>query len=218
MVRTKTRSRLSRANIFRRSQIPEREKEPRILRGMTRSERRSEAESSPAAAAGRAGNAGADVVPAEEKEKGGCVVIDVGRCSGREAEEDGGDREGESECRICQLSSSSGGEGSELILLGCGCKGELGVAHRNCAEAWFSVKGNRCCEICGSSAKNISVVMDSRVSEEGQSRGESNARSPSDTGERIVCWRRLPVCNLLMACLIIAFILLWFFRLAQKPQ
>lgn len=93
------------------------------------------------AAAAREENVGADVVPAEEK--GGCVVIDVGRCSGREADEDGGDREGDSECRICQLSSSSGGEGSELILLGCGCKGELGVAHRNCAEAWFSVKGNR---------------------------------------------------------------------------
>lgn len=192
---------------------------------MTGSERRSGAESSPAAAASegtgmaapaaaaREENVGADVVPAEEK--GGCVVIDVGRCSGREADEDGGDREGDSECRICQLSSSSGGEGSELILLGCGCKGELGVAHRNCAEAWFSVKGNRCCEICGASAKNINVVIDSRVSEEGQSRGESNTRTPSGTGEGIVCWRRLPVCNLLMACLIIAFILLWFFRVSM---
>ncbi|XP_042387275.1 uncharacterized protein LOC121979359 [Zingiber officinale] len=181
---------------------------------MTGNERRSEAESSPAAAAvARAGNVGADVVPAEEK--GACVVIDVGRCSGKEADEDGGDREGESECRICQLSLSSGGEGSELILLGCGCKGELGVAHRHCAEAWFSVKGNRCCEICGAIAKNITVVVDSRVSEEGPSRGESNTRSPSDTGERIVCWRRLPVCNLLMACLIIAFILLWFFRVSM---
>jgi hypothetical protein len=30
-----------------------------------------------------------------------------------------------------------------LVRLGCGCRGELAAAHRRCAEAWFSVRGNR---------------------------------------------------------------------------
>lgn len=44
-------------------------------------------------------------------------------------------------CRICHLDSS--GPGQELIPLGCDCRGELGLSHHNCAEAWFSQKGNR---------------------------------------------------------------------------
>ncbi|KAL5203213.1 hypothetical protein ABZP36_014165 [Zizania latifolia] len=49
-------------------------------------------------------------------------------------------------CRICHL----GGDGElpaengsgRLVRLGCGCRGELAAAHRRCAEAWFSVRGN----------------------------------------------------------------------------
>lgn len=47
-------------------------------------------------------------------------------------------------CRICHLSAKESGKSTvELMELGCGCKGELGVAHLHCAEAWFRVKGNR---------------------------------------------------------------------------
>ena len=47
-------------------------------------------------------------------------------------------------CRICHLNGKESGENSvELIELGCGCKGELGVAHLRCAEAWFRVRGYR---------------------------------------------------------------------------
>lgn len=50
-------------------------------------------------------------------------------------------------CRICHLSAEESGEkGVDLMMmmeLGCGCKGELEVAHLPCAEAWFKVKGNR---------------------------------------------------------------------------
>lgn len=47
-------------------------------------------------------------------------------------------------CRICHLSAKEIGKNSvELMELGCGCKGELGVAHLHCAEAWFRVRGNR---------------------------------------------------------------------------
>lgn len=50
----------------------------------------------------------------------------------------------ESVCRVCHLSAKeSGNKPAELMEIGCGCKGELGFAHRQCAEAWFRVKGNR---------------------------------------------------------------------------
>ncbi|OQU87473.1 hypothetical protein SORBI_3003G286000 [Sorghum bicolor] len=50
-------------------------------------------------------------------------------------------------CRICHLGpedDESAVPGSEVIRLGCGCKDELGAAHRQCAEAWFRIKGDRC--------------------------------------------------------------------------
>lgn len=73
-----------------------------------------------------------DSVPAAAQEKvSDELVIDVGG--------------GEEVCRICHLTREAGGglKGSETIRIGCRCKGELGQAHRNCAEAWFRAKGNR---------------------------------------------------------------------------
>ncbi|KAK1378585.1 RING-CH-type domain-containing protein [Heracleum sosnowskyi] len=122
-------------------------------------------------------------------------------------------------CRICHLTSDQSLEtiGStscnerELIQLGCGCKDELGAAHSYCAEAWFKLKGNRLCEICGETAKNIIGIADNRFVE------EWNIRMLSDYGiqssERSGgCWRGQPFCNFLLACLVIAFVLPWFFR------
>lgn len=52
------------------------------------------------------------------------------------------------ECRICHLKVSAAGNGSSsvadqtFIELGCSCKGDLGSAHKQCAETWFKIKGN----------------------------------------------------------------------------
>ncbi|KAL5989705.1 hypothetical protein ACLOJK_010598 [Asimina triloba] len=73
-------------------------------------------------------------------EKEASVVVDVKCGEGRLV---GGSCDGEKVCRICHLSSDRRSEGWELIQLGCGCKGELGMSHRQCAEAWFKTKGNR---------------------------------------------------------------------------
>ncbi|KAA8524955.1 hypothetical protein F0562_011407 [Nyssa sinensis] len=50
-------------------------------------------------------------------------------------------------CRICHLSSEMS-ESLELIQLGCCCKGELGVSHRQCAETWFKHRGNSIARKC----------------------------------------------------------------------
>lgn len=142
------------------------------------------------------------------REKTAVVVVDVG--SGGVG---GPIAEAEKLCRICHLSPDLEDlEASGLIQIGCGCKGELGTAHRRCAEAWFRVKGNRYCEICGAHAKNIIGEEDKHFMEAWYERrmlGYSSNRSSSESAS---CWRGQPLCNFLMACLVIAFILPWFFR------
>ncbi|CAI0560822.1 unnamed protein product [Linum tenue] len=114
--------------------------------------------------------------------------------------------DGEKVCRICHLSSDGSVEvatagpvtSMELIQLGCGCKGELGVSHSHCAEAWFRLKGNRVCEICGETAKNITgLVGDSRLHGGSSERGGGGG-----------CGSGQPFCNFLMTCFMIAFALL----------
>lgn len=118
--------------------------------------------------------------------------------------------DGDKICRICHLSSDHGPGTMDLIELGCSCRGELGAVHRHCAETWFKLKGNRCCEICGETAKNITGVGDMRFMEEwNERRSLGNSRITSSRGR---CWRGHRLCNFLMVCLVIAFILPWFFR------
>jgi hypothetical protein len=50
----------------------------------------------------------------------------------------------ERDCRICHLSLDAGSlEGGLPIELGCSCKNDLAAAHKQCAEAWFKIKGNK---------------------------------------------------------------------------
>ncbi|KAL8507180.1 hypothetical protein ACS0TY_017912 [Phlomoides rotata] len=115
-------------------------------------------------------------------------------------------------CRICHLNAKeSGNTSTDLMELGCGCKGELGVAHLHCAEAWFRVRGNRLCEICSQTAKNIAGVGDIGFMEEwSETRSGETGTNAMDGSRR--CLRGQPLCNFLMACLVIAFVLPWFFR------
>ncbi|CAN1283577.1 hypothetical protein LINPERPRIM_LOCUS18391 [Linum perenne] len=122
--------------------------------------------------------------------------------------------DGEKVCRICHLGceAATGDPAAvsvssmELIQLGCGCKDELGVAHAHCGEAWFKLKGNRykLSPVLLNSVKNVSclgfLVQLGLVNG-----GDSDHR-------RGGCWRAQPLCNFLMACLVIAFVLPWFFR------
>ncbi|KAK4440070.1 hypothetical protein Salat_0341900 [Sesamum alatum] len=117
-------------------------------------------------------------------------------------------------CRICLLSAKEADENAaELIELGCGCKGELGLAHVRCAEAWFRSKGNRLCEICGDTAKNIrDGVSDNGFMEEWAERRAGVSRIGVFDGSGTGCMGAQRLCNLIMACLVLAFVLPWFFR------
>eukprot|EP00252_Welwitschia_mirabilis_P001971 TRINITY_DN11935_c0_g1_i1.p1 TRINITY_DN11935_c0_g1~~TRINITY_DN11935_c0_g1_i1.p1 ORF type:complete len:162 (+),score=36.82 TRINITY_DN11935_c0_g1_i1:2-487(+) len=46
-------------------------------------------------------------------------------------------------CRVCHLNSECKSGALDLVHIGCGCKDDLGLAHRHCAEAWFKIRGNR---------------------------------------------------------------------------
>lgn len=118
--------------------------------------------------------------------------------------------DGERICRICHLSYQEDPDApkTELILLGCGCKDDLGSAHVHCAEAWFKLKGNRLCEICGEAAKNVMGVADNRFIEGWSDTGDSSGRTSR-------CLHGQPFCNFLLSCLVIAFVLPWFLRVSM---
>ncbi|PON87268.1 Zinc finger, RING-CH-type [Trema orientale] len=130
-----------------------------------------------------------------EAEKHSCV-IDINCGSAKSC---GEKWDGESVCRICHLTSDQSPDRrttttttTDLIHLGCGCKNDLGIAHYQCAEAWFKLKGNRMCEICGEAAKNVTGVVDIGFMEDWNER-RLYTRSGSSASDRTGgCWRGQP--------------------------
>ncbi|KAG8067464.1 hypothetical protein GUJ93_ZPchr0005g16314 [Zizania palustris] len=176
------------------------------------------------AGAGRASGVGGGGEPSEreEREEGaGVLVVDLAHVV-VDVESDGAPaEEGEDArslgCRICHL----GGDGElpaesgsgRLVRLGCGCRGELAAAHRRCAEAWFSVRGSRRCEICGENAVNIPGWGGG--GKEFMQRWHETAAGTDGEDSSKPCsgfCRSQTFCNLLVACLVIVFVLPWFFR------
>ncbi|KAL3531928.1 hypothetical protein ACH5RR_005449 [Cinchona calisaya] len=104
---------------------------------------------------------------------------------------DGGENNGEdipqeeAVCRICLVEL---GEGSETLKLECNCKGELALAHHECAVKWFSIKGNKTCDVCKQEVQNLPVTL-LRI-QDGQPRG-SGVRIIEVPRYRV--WQDVPV-------------------------
>ncbi|CAA0836491.1 RING/U-box superfamily protein [Striga hermonthica] len=91
----------------------------------------------------------------------------------------------EAVCRICLDELS---ENSNTLKMECSCKGELALAHQECAIKWFSIKGNRTCDVCKQEVKNLSVTL-LRV-QNGENRG--NGSIPAVIG-RYRVWQDVPI-------------------------
>ncbi|KAI5003785.1 hypothetical protein ZWY2020_030945 [Hordeum vulgare] len=118
----------------------------------------------------------------------------------------------EMNCRICHLGlESAAAESGAGIVLGCSCKDDLSCAHKQCAETWFKIRGNKICEVCGSTACNVVGFGDAEFMEQWNESGNSaGPQAPANETRRF--WQGHRFLNFLLACMVFAFVISWLFH------
>ncbi|GLT33807.1 hypothetical protein SLA2020_083680 [Shorea laevis] len=105
-----------------------------------------------------------------------------------ESDPDGEDiTEGEAVCRICLVELCEGGE---TLKMECSCKGELALAHKECAIKWFTIKGNKTCDVCKQDVQNLPVTL-LRIQSSQIRNGASRTLQEDVNGYRL--WQEVPV-------------------------
>lgn len=128
------------------------------------------------------------VIPSTPLVKGGSGKLNIAI---EEAEEDNAGEdipEEEAVCRICLVELCEGGE---TLKMECSCKGELALAHKDCAIKWFSIKGNKTCDICKEEVRNLPVTLLRIQSIRTRSTGAIRALQDDVNGYRV--WQEVPV-------------------------
>ncbi|KAK9913666.1 hypothetical protein M0R45_037476 [Rubus argutus] len=123
---------------------------------------------------------------------------------------------GARELKICHLSLDATNHESGIpIELGCSCKEDLAAAHKQCAEAWFKIKGNKTCEICGSTARNVVGVNDTELAEQWNEANDTvmptAVATTAQPAENRNFWQGHRFLNFLLACMVFAFVISWLF-------
>ncbi|GAB4831881.1 hypothetical protein Ancab_005896 [Ancistrocladus abbreviatus] len=119
------------------------------------------------------------------------------------------------DCRICHLSFDASNPDSGMpIELGCSCKDDLAAAHKQCAEAWFKIRGNKTCEICGSTARNVVGPNDTELLDQWNVANDAAVTSaaPTHATETRNFWQGHRFLNFLLACMVFAFVISWLFH------
>ncbi|CAJ1979311.1 unnamed protein product [Sphenostylis stenocarpa] len=129
------------------------------------------------------------IVPSTPRAKEGDELLDMSTNDTENEDANGEDiAEEEAVCRICLVDLCEGGE---TFKLECSCKGELALAHQECAIKWFTIKGNKTCDVCKEEVRNLPVTLLRIQSVRNRNNGANRSQLEDANGYRV--WQEVPV-------------------------